>query len=63
MADGDLPHFAQVRCLDGELVLSALLKVIFVIVQSPFTLISERMSKDLSDESRLRHDWMCSFMM
>lgn len=35
MADGDLPHFAQIRSLDGELVLRTLFKVIFVIVEAP----------------------------
>lgn len=38
MADGDLPHFAQVRRLNGELVFCALFKVVFVIIKSPFTL-------------------------
>lgn len=43
VADGDLPHFAQVWGLDGELVLAALFKVVVVIIEEPFTLNHETM--------------------
>lgn len=45
MADGDLSHFTQVGSLDGELVFGVLLKVVFVIVKSPFTLNDKNVCK------------------
>lgn len=56
MANGDLPHFAQVWYLDGELVLGSLLKVIFVIVESSFTLNNKTMceSYQISPDSNPR---------
>lgn len=38
MANSDLPHFTQVWRLNSELVLHALFKVVFVVIESPFTL-------------------------
>lgn len=42
MADCDLAHFTQVWCLDSELVLCALFKVVLAIIESSFTFKSNK---------------------
>lgn len=57
MANGDLPHFTQIWCLNGEFVLCAFFKVIFVTGKSPFTLNNKTICKFYQINPDLNPTW------